>query len=25
MGMALRPSSGTIEYSSENFGANVTK
>jgi hypothetical protein len=23
MGMVLRPSSGTIEYSSENFGADV--
>jgi hypothetical protein len=25
MGMLLRPSSGTIEYSSDNFGANVPK
>jgi hypothetical protein len=25
MGMVLRPSSGTIEYSSEIFGANVPK
>jgi hypothetical protein len=25
MGMVLRPSSGTIEYYSENFGANVPK
>jgi acetoin utilization deacetylase AcuC-like enzyme len=25
MGMVLQPYSGTIEYSSENFGANVPK